>query len=327
MRDTPGFDADAEPDALAAPPAGGAGRARAAMDEAALWLARLDSGTADRTAFERWRAADPAHAVAFARVAAAWTALDDPAVVVTAPVPRRRAGLSRRAAILGLGGLAVAAAGAGVSGRVLARERVVTGVGERRTVRLDADARFEMNTDSRLSWRTRKAGPEVWLERGEVAVSVDPHGAGVVVHAADSAWRLGPGRYNLRLEGGRLELLALEGRAEGRGGVGAAKGQQLVVRESGAAMTRPAPAAAVDRAAAWTHGEIVFDDAPLSDAVREYNRYLERKLRIDDPAVARLRIGGRFTSADPSDFLSALQTVLPVRAHRTKDGVLLTRAE
>jgi len=49
---------------------------RAIDDLAALWYARLDCGTADLGAFEAWRDADPQHAVAFVRVAAAASLLD-----------------------------------------------------------------------------------------------------------------------------------------------------------------------------------------------------------------------------------------------------------
>ena len=57
------------------------------------------------------------------------------------------------------------------------------------------------------------------------------------------------------------------------------------------------------------------------------NRYLERKIVIVDPAIGRLRIGGRFTSSDPTDFLAALEVVLPVRARRDQQAHLLTAAE
>lgn len=305
-------------------PSGAAARAEAAMAAAGLWLARLDSGTADREAFERWRAADPAHAIAFARVASAWTALEAPAVVV-APPPVRRAGLSRRSAALALGGVLVSAAAAGMSTRVLARERVATGTGERRTLRLAADVRADLNTDSQLSWRARDGKTMAWLERGETALAVAEGGTPVVLHAAGSEWRLGPGRYNLRLLDGRLELITLDGAARGAG-VQAQAGQRVIVA-AGEASLGPAPEAALETAAAWPQGEIVFVDTPLSDAVAEYNRYLERKIVIADPAIAGLRIGGRFTSSDPTDFLSALQAVLPVRARRAPDAHLLTAAE
>jgi transmembrane sensor len=46
------------------------------MHEAAEWYAALDAGVADIDAFERWRDADPRHAVAFARIIGAVSLVD-----------------------------------------------------------------------------------------------------------------------------------------------------------------------------------------------------------------------------------------------------------
>ena len=287
-------------------------------------MARLDSGSADPASFERWRAANPAHAVAFARVAAAWSALDEtPSLLAARPLGRR---LSRRAALLSFGGLAAAVVGVGASGKVLAREQARTQVGERRTVRLTARARVDLNTDSRVFWRTAQDRVTLWLERGEIAVTAGA-GEAVYVRGGGIEWRLAPGRYNARVEDDRLELTTLDGVAESRKPrpIRLRRGERLIL-EKGVASTGEAPGPALARAAAWPQGEIVFEDTPLGEAVAEYNRYLERKLTIADPEVARLRIGGRFTSSDPADFLAALQAVLPVQAQSSGTGVVLTHA-
>ena len=56
--------------------------------EAADWLAAIECGTADRQAFEQWRSADPAHALAFIRVSQVSGELDS----------LRESGLSDRSA-------------------------------------------------------------------------------------------------------------------------------------------------------------------------------------------------------------------------------------
>lgn len=307
-------------------PSAGAAAREAALEEAALWLARLDSGAADPAAFARWRDADPTHAVAFARVAGAWRSLEAPAApIAKAPAPR----LSRRAAVLALAGLAAAGGSLGVSGRVLARERASTGVGERRAVRLAPGAFVEINTDSRLSWRARGGGVTLWLEKGEAAMMVGPGAEPVILNAARAVCRLAPGRYNVRLRDDRLELLTLDGlaRSEGLRVVRAGRGERLVVRAGGSVSVGVAPPAALDTAAAWPRGEVVFDNVSLAQAAAEYNRYLDEKLIVADPEVGRQRIGGRFTSARPDDFLVALEAALPVRARRTTEGVRLEPAK
>jgi hypothetical protein len=43
---------------------------------------------------------------------------------------------------------------------------------------------------------------------------------------------------------------------------------------------------------AWRRGKICFSGQTLSDAVAEVNRYRERQLVIDDPALSNLQVGG-----------------------------------
>ena len=307
---------------------GGSARRTEAMEVAALWHARLDAGSADRGAFERWRAADPAHAIAFARTAATWEALEAlPPGTAARPRPAAR---SRRAVVLALGALGFTAAGVGVSGRVWARERAATGVGERRTIRLTATAHADLNTDTQLAWRAREDQLTLWLDHGEVAVTARPETGSVILHADDVVCALSPGRYNARREAGRLDITALDGVIVARRAAGpsvrAGRGQRLFTRASEIAAVAASPEA-LDRIAAWPEGEIVFNETPLGEAVAEYNRYLDRKLVIEDRSLGRLTIGGRFTSTDPSDFLSALQAVMPIRVRRAEHTVILAAAE
>ncbi|PZT99112.1 MAG: iron dicitrate transport regulator FecR [Brevundimonas sp.] len=317
MRDPPNPESDSTR-------AGAASRAEA-MEAAALWHARLDSGSADLEAFERWRAADPSHAIAFARTVATWEAL--PSGLAAHPRPAAR---SRRAVFLALGALSLTVAGVGVSGRVWAREHASTKVGERRTVRLSADAHADLNTDTRLSWRSRGDQLTLWLDRGEVAVAARPEAGSVLLHAGGVVCALSPGRYNARLEAGRVDVTPLDGVVVGRTPAGApiraVRGQRLLARD-GEIAAGAAPPEELDRIAAWPEGEVVFNGTPLSEAVAEYNRYLDRKLVIEDQRLGRLTIGGRFTSTDPSDFLSALQAIMPLRILRTPDTVILATAE
>jgi transmembrane sensor len=58
----------------------------------------------------------------------------------------------------------------------------------------------------------------------------------------------------------------------------------------------------IDAVTAWRRGEVMLDQTVLADAVAEMNRYDERMLVIDDPAVAALRISGIYHAGDSSGF-------------------------
>ena len=65
---------------------------------------------------------------------------------------------------------------------------------------------------------------------------------------------------------------------------------------------------------------------PLADAIERVNRYTERKIVIDDPGVAAMRISGVFNTSDVHAFLDAITGTMPVTATDGPDGVVLRSA-
>lgn len=310
---------------------------KAIRDEASLWVARLDSGSADVEAFERWRDADPAHAAAYAKMTGLWSRLGQTGAVlekpepIASPAPSRR-GLLRAAGVIG--GACVVGAGAFAT-KTFARSSVSTRPGEQMRVTVGPGVMVDLNTDSKVSWRLEKGAPHVWLDRGEAAVTVGPSARGAcVLKAGDVTVDLTTGEFNARLRGGSLDLLVLRGAgAVHRSKTGPVpairfgEGQSVVATASDT-LVQTASVESQDEVSAWRRGEIVFQGAPLGTVVEEYNRYLTRKLVIADPALSRLRLGGRFTSSDPADFLETLRSSFNVRVvDAGQDTIVLTRAE
>lgn len=291
----------------------------ALIAQASDWLARLDAGRAVPEDFEAWRAADPRRAAAFAEVAAAWSRLD----ALRDAEPRGRAAVTRRAWLGGGLALAAGVAGAAYLGRdQLLRARTVTEVGERRTLALPDGSSVELNTDTKVAWRFDRRRRRLWLERGEVALTI-AHDAlrPFELFTHEGLARLASGQFNARLRPERLDLIVLAGRAaiktvsgEAQAAVEAAADarQVLAISPAGVAVAA-APEAQVQNVQAWRRGEIVFEGQRLADAVEEYNRYLTRKLVIEDSKVGALRLGGRFLTGDPETFLEALRTTFGLR--------------
>lgn len=291
----------------------------ALIAQASEWLARLDAGRADSTEFEAWRDADPRRAAAFAEVAAAWSRLD---ALRDAP-PRVRPGVSRRA-WLG-GGLALAAgfSGAAYLGRdQWLRDRTVTGVGERRSLSLPDGSSVELNTDTEVLWRFGRDRRRLWLRRGEIALTIaDDALRPFELFTPSGLANLAPGQFNARLRSAGLDLIVLAGRAAIRTAAGETQAsvvsatdprQALAVTASGVAVAA-APEEQVQNVQAWRRGEIVFEGQRLADAVEEYNRYLVRKMAIEDPKVGAMRLGGRFMTGNPESFLEALRATFGLR--------------
>ncbi|MEP9359941.1 DUF4880 domain-containing protein [Sphingomonas sp. KR3-1] len=308
--------------------------------EAAEWLAALDCGQADRAAFEAWRAADPAHAIAFIRLDQTWRQLDRlgraaPAPAAPDPVepealpaaPGRRRALK----IAGLAGLAAAGAGAFAIQQAAAHV-VETAVGERRRFYVDEKACFDLNTASRLRWWHSDDGIQVELERGQLSLDLAAGSPTCTVRAGPAAFRFGTGNFDLRLVShGVADVVAIRGVAHllarhgGTGEVRLERQQGLTVSESGAAHPRRIADDAVRALSAWREGELIFNGETLAEAVAEYNRYLRTPIVLADAEIGKLRLGGRFLTSDPAEFLEAARTNFGLRAEIRPDQLLLHR--
>ena len=88
-------------------------------------------------------------------------------------------------------------------------------------------------------------------------------------------------------------------------------GQQLTAGATIAPQIMPAN---VQRVTAWTIGQIVFDDEPLSSVVERVNRYGGTRIVIADPAVGAMKISGVFNAGDVVGFVEIVTHYLPVKA-------------
>jgi transmembrane sensor len=74
----------------------------------------------------------------------------------------------------------------------------------------------------------------------------------------------------------------------------------------------------------WRTGWLMFRDQGLADAIAEFNRYNARKIVIQDPAIASLKIEGNFRATNVEAFVRLLESGFPVRAEVRADQILLT---
>ncbi|MDK2760465.1 MAG: DUF4880 domain-containing protein [Sphingopyxis sp.] len=302
------------------------------MEEAAGWLAGLDTGSVAPDAFEAWRAADPRHAVAFAQVADAYQQVGRLRVMrdvqrSATSVPRfNRRMLLRGGGLAGVGALV----GSVVAIQATARETSSTAVGERRTVTLEDGTRVYLNTATRISWRFADGAGTIWLEEGEIGIVVPQQARrALTLDGGSRSFRLGAGMFNARRHTETAGLLVLSGRAT----IPSSRRPEAVVTAGSIAQVvgatvsvKPADTIAIERARGWQNGQLVFEGESLDFVVAEFNRYLEHKIVVADSSLSRVRLGGRFTSTDPKDLLVALRASFGIKATRTQSGVIALTA-
>jgi transmembrane sensor len=293
------------------------------IDEAAsAWVARLDAGLdgAAQTELAAWRAVDPRREGALLRAEAAWRLLDDAGRLSDRLPPAVAAPVSRRRLIGWGGGLAAGVAGLGAAavwGLGSRGRRIETARGEIRRVPLQDGSLAMVNTESRVAVDLTAARRAVRLPRGEAwfQVAKDPTRPFVVEAGPVRVQAVGTA-FSVRRRGEGAEVQVTEGivevwsadRPEARIRISA--GASAYVADKTGPQVPRADDTEIDRRLAWRTGQIILDGDTLGAAAEEFNRYNDRRLVIDDPALAGERLFGRFRTNEPDAFARAAAGML-----------------
>jgi transmembrane sensor len=79
--------------------------------------------------------------------------------------------------------------------------------------------------------------------------------------------------------------------------------------------------------AAWIHGQLVFDDVPLSTVAAELDRWFDVQIRVPDQQLARRRLSAVYNRPTLSGVLDAITATLRVRYHRAGNVVTILPAK
>ena len=328
---------------------------------AAEWFAKREStvwGPADQAQLEAWLDTSTAHRIAFVRIVTAWErsgrlkalGAGVPAGMIpardawsfapdsaapgskAAPKSIEKTRTSRWRAVAGLVVMGAAAATVWYFVPIHA-QYYRTPVGGLSTVPLSDGSKITLNTDSQIHVQLGPTLRRVKLDQGEAFFDVSKDAARpFVVDVADKRITAVGTQFAVRRDNDDIRVLVTEGRVriERRGDASQAGQAQLAAgseaRTSKAAMRIAQPAAAqVEQLLSWRSGYILFRDTALADAVADFNRYSVRKIVIQDPAIAGIRIGGNFRCDDAEAFLWLLQSGFPIHVEQRSDRIILTK--
>jgi transmembrane sensor len=228
------------------------------------------------------------------------------------------------------------------------QSQYATSTGERLAVNLEDGSQITLDTQSALSVSYTKAARWVRLTRGQALFEVAKDRARPFIVDANNRRLVAIGTaFDVRLEGEQVKVTMIEGtvRVErttarldpahlyssdplrnDRGGQPRntiTAGEQLIASAGNLDSIRIADA---ERTTSWRHGQIIFDNTRLADAVAELNRYSQVKLQLADASLADLRLSGAFATGHPQLFLEALTTYFPIQATQSDEHVVLLKA-
>jgi transmembrane sensor len=321
---------------------------------AAHWVARLHSDqvtTRDKAEFEAWCTEEAVNAEEFAAHNEIWHA-----VGVLANQSEARAillGSGRSLRLKGsrrywLGAAVSAAAGVALWAlpRVRARtEEFRSGRGEHRMVVLDDGSTAILNTDSVVQVSILRTERCLLLKKGQCFLDVakDPARPFRVFAGGHEIRALGTA-FDVYRDGDTVQVTMTHGKVAIYAAAPAVPEFSLyeqivglpldqedvsaVISAGKQAIIAPSsPIQIVDvdvrRTEAWRVGEIIFDETPLSDAVRDVNRYAMRQIVLGDPSLAQLKLSGVFQISHLDRFGQVLADSFQLQAQDRGNSVTI----
>jgi transmembrane sensor len=215
-------------------------------------------------------------------------------------------------------------------------ETYATAIGGLASVPLADGSQVTLNTDSRIRIALTDTERLVELGHGEAFFEVSKDAARPFVVRVGNKRVIAVGtKFSVRREGDDIEIVVTEGkvrvedRAAGRGSsvdgsadVFLTPGNIARTDDAGVLVQRKTLREAEEQLS-WRTGVLMFRDQSLGDAAAEFNRYNVRKIVIQDPIVATLKIEGNFRATNVEGFVRLLESGFPVRAETQANQIVL----
>lgn len=306
------------------------------LTQATAWRMRLtEAGVRSSPEFELWLR-DPANQAAWAQVSRAWDYFDgvsqtpeilavrEAALIDARRTLAARPPLLRRVAMLAAAMLVIGVLGSGGYWWMNRPSDYSTAAGERRVVTLSDGSKLSLDADSEVTVRYGKNERFLRLLKGQARFDVahDKTRPFSVIAGRQKVIATGTA-FNIDMAGPKILVTLIEGHVVVLDGYeeGIATAQPKIIELKAGQQLSAAPRtpsevaqANIQRVTAWTIGQLMFDDEPLSSVVERINRYGGTQIIITDPKVGAMKISGVFNAGDVLGFVEIVTHYLPVRA-------------
>lgn len=303
------------------------GPANEASERAAHWILRQeepDWSEGDSAELAEWLEVSPLNRAAYLRLRTGWRAADR--IGSLGPSYATEANGAKRAKYRQWRPWAIAASLTLVvgSGSVfllprtpsrVASQTFETQVGARKDIVLADHSKVELNTATHIRTSVSANRREVWLDRGEAFFDVKRReSAPFVIHAGTRTITVLGTKFSVRRDGTDVTVSVLEGRVrvddtrdlKAIRSTTITAGDVAFIRDA-ATLVAVHAETRVENALGWREGMLTFDDVRVADAVKEFNRYHNRQIVVEDILAADMRIDGAFQAANVDAFLHLLR--------------------
>ncbi|WP_339530636.1 FecR family protein [Pseudomonas mucidolens] len=284
-----------------------------AMDQALDWLVALQCPAPGQQAeFQAWLAADPAHAQAFAKAQAAWSAAPVHSAAVALNAPRKPSAWRRvkphwkplaTAAVLLLGLFSFS----NVPVRLQADHLTV--VGERQRVQLDDGSQVLLNTNSAFSSTLNNHQRIARLYQGEAFFEIAANrGLPLQIEAGPVRASVSDTAFAVRYLNGEAQVQVQRGDVDlstpsGNNRVRLSAGESIRVGPNGFG---PLARLDVSKDLAWVKGRLIFENCPMSEVLAELRRYYPGWIVNTNERLASVAVTGNYRLDQPLDVVRSL---------------------
>ena len=204
-----------------------------------------------------------------------------------------------------------------------------TAAGQTSAFTLADGTRIRLNAASKITVRFDRDARRVEMASAEALFDVT-HDARrpFLITAGDRQVRVVGTQFNLRRRDGQVDLAVSRGTVEVRPAdrldaqpTRVTVGQELTHTEGQEAQVLKV--ADNDQAFAWTNGQLIYRDQPLSTVAADLTRRFGTPIRTADARTGALRFSGVLVTDNETDVLRRLTAYAPVRVERTSTEVIL----
>lgn len=222
-----------------------------------------------------------------------------------------------------------------------------TGIGEQRTVTLKDGSTVVINAGSQLKVAYSDTERGIELREGQALFTVakNPSRPFIVRSSGVSVRAVGT-QFDVNLKDAGPVVTVIEGRvsvarqqrgdgesaAIAQGSAGPEAAQELLLAAGEQALVtaqsvRKQSLAQAQTATAWTQGLLVFDGAPLSEVIHEFNRHNPKPLVVTSDDLLQLKVSGTFPAAGAERILRFLEQRFDVTVSETSDAIRISRVD
>jgi transmembrane sensor len=208
-----------------------------------------------------------------------------------------------------------------------------TNLGERKEITLEDGSTVVLNTKSKIGVSYKSGQRYLTLTEGEALFKVakDKARPFIVSTGEGQVTAIGT-RFGVWRDGAITKVSVLEGKVSvGRPDRHKDNNTAILVAGQAISYGEDGKVGAIhsadeQRIYAWIAGRLIFQEVPMAQAIREYNRYTSKPLVIKGEDLQNTPISGAFQTGNAAAFVTALKELLPVEIQETEHNIIISPA-